>query len=333
MIDVPETGDALLDRLAYGTGRLYRGDLALNEATVRRAYDLGIRHFDSSIGYGSAVPHAALGRLVNDPAVDRDSLFISTKIGKVGTDFPDPYSLYHNEDFLWGQVHECFRMLRGKIDLLQIHEADTRYWWSDGQDPDQPVSEADVDSGTLAVAPSAALSTLERARTQGVVRYVGITGNYAAQLAAVLRAAAEHVAVDSVMCAYNLDPVYQGTLEHVVPAARASGTTVLSAGILQGGAYRTPLELPRHVKGDPRVEPRFAEFDAIQKQSGMQAVELLLRWMLSAEGVDRWILGSSGPEQLDQTMEYLRRGLLPDDLQAALDALATPDLRRPDRDI
>ena len=64
----------------------------------------------------------------------------------------------------------------------------------------------------------------------------------------------------------------------------------------------------------------------IEKESGLPALELLLRWALSVDGVDRWVLGASRPEEIEETMAILRRGPLSADLQSALDNLAAPGI-------
>ena len=316
-IEFPSTDD-LCSRFAFGTGRLYKRDLANVEATIRTAYDLGIRHFDSSVGYDNAVPHAALARLLRD--VPENDVFISTKIGHFRASFPGYREVYRNADALWGVVHECHRMLLGRIDLLQIHEADLRYWW----EPDAPESglpylipEVEYDFAGSAVA-----AVMARAKAEGVARYTGATGNSSAPLARAVR----HLDLDTVMCAYNLDPIFRGTVDFVAPVARDRGLLLMAAGVLQGGAYRDPIDLPERLTRIAGIPERFADFHRVQEQSGVPVVELLLRWSLSVEGVDRWVLGASHPEQVEQMMAALRKGALPGDLQEALDSLAIPNL-------
>jgi D-threo-aldose 1-dehydrogenase len=312
MIELSKTGDPVSDRLVFGVGRL-KGDLGIREATVRRAYDLGIRYFDASIAYGHGAAHSVLARLID--AVPADNLHIATKIGHFRDGFPQAMSLYRSEETLWGLVHECYRSLLGKIDLLQIHEADMTQWWTDDHSPD---AERYVTPATDTVpGPSPVVNVLERAKKLGVCASVGVTGNTARPLAEVVR----RIPVDSVMCAYNLDPVFRGTLEHVVPAARERGAVVLAAGVLQGGAYRSRDSLTDRLLAWPAVPEKFAEFARIEAESGLSAVELLIRWALSVDGVDRWIVGGSSPEQVEDTVAIVRRGPLSPDLQSAIDAL------------
>ncbi len=318
MIDFPVTGDPLCDRLGFGTGRLARGSLANAEATIRFAYDLGIRYFDSSIAYDHGAAHGALGRLVRN--VPADDLFISTKIGLFAETYPGCLELYRDAGALRGVVHECYRSLHGKVDLLQIHEADSIVWWDDhpgAYDEDYITPVTRVIPGDAPV-----MDVLLEAKRLGVCTSIGVTAVTARPLAETVR----HLPVDSVMCAYNLDPVFRGALEHVLPAARERGASLLAAGVLQGGAYISRDNVDARLLDWPAIPERLNALGRIAAESGLAIVELLLRWALSVNGVDRWVLGAENPEQLEETIGILRRGPLPRDLQAALDELAVPGI-------
>lgn len=307
----------LCSRLVFGTGRLKTGDLRVAEQTVRRAYDLGIRQFDSSIGYGAGTAHAVLGSLIR--SLPEGELFVSTKIGHLKRDTANFGQLYRSREGLWGLVHECCRTL-GHIDLLQIHEADEEYWWSDPSGDGEATFVSPDRSYDFADSPI--MATLERAKQAGVVRLTGITGNTTMALSHV----AEHVSVDSVMCAYNLDPVFRGGSNRVAHVAHRRNMMFMAAGVLQGGLYRRPLDLPTNYAALPGVAESFRRFDRIQRESGLSAVELVFRWMHSVPGVDRWVFGASRPEQVEETMRILSDGPLPDDLRRNLDSLAVDDL-------
>ncbi len=316
-IDLPNKDDPLLSRLAFGVGRLHKHDLGTAYRTVRAAYDHGIRHFDTSVYYGFGLGQTVLGQLIADVG-DRDTLFISTKIGHFQKEFPGAKDLYRNEEALWGLVHECYRQLRGPIDLLQIHEADLALWW-DSSEPEEGrrFVQADVEY-EFRTAP--VMRALGRARDSGVCRYTGATGNTSEALSRVVSA----IDVDTVMCAYNLDPIFRGAQANLLPVVRERGLFYLSAGLLQGGSYVRPRNFDRWYHRDERIVERFTRYAEIQEESGLTGAELVSRWMLSVPDVGCWVLGASHPDQVDETMRVLRKGPLPADLQAALDALALP---------
>ena len=76
--------------------------------------------------------------------------------------------------------------------------------------------------------------------------------------------------------------------------------------------------------GSERLRNAFSAFGAVQSKSGIPAIELVFRWALSVEGVDKLVIGASRPEQIEETMEMFRRGPLSADVQAELDRLAIP---------
>ena len=317
-IQLPVTGDDVCDRLAFGTARFGRGTLANMESTLERAYDLGIRHFDTSILYDGGAAHAGVGRLIRKHP---DDIYISTKIGHFVNTFPDFLRLYRNPETLWGLIHEIYRVLGGRIDLLQIHGADRVDWWEDEPEGARQFIAADADYDYEG---SPIAEIIYRACEKGVCSNVGLTGNSAARLSKVVRS----MKVDSVLCAYNQDPIFRGSSEHIIPAARERGLTVLLAGVFQAGLYRDTGKLNEQWQDLPGVPERIEAFDRIRDESGLGSIELLLRWMLSVPGADRWILGASSPEQIEQSIGYLRKGPLSADIQGALDGLGVEGLDR-----
>jgi aryl-alcohol dehydrogenase-like predicted oxidoreductase len=225
--------------------------------------------------------------------------------------------LYRDERALWGAVHECSRILRHHVDLLQIHEADRAYWWS----PEAGERSGVVREGHLdGVREAPIVRVMERAKAEGVCRFVGATGNSAAPL----RRISERLDLDSVMCAYNLDPIFRGADEAIRPLAEARDLLYMAAGIFQAGSYIRPTKLPERLSFDERVRERFRAFARISEDSGLAAAELLLRWAHRFPRVDRWVVSASSPAQIQNTIEAFLRGPLPEDVQRALDDLALP---------
>ncbi len=308
--DLTIDGRDPLTRLVMGCGSL-KHDLATRGATLQRALDLGIRRFDTSIYYGHGLSQTVLGQTLGR---QRDEVFVATKLGHFDRRFPGADALYQNRDALRAQIHECFRALRRPPDLLQVHEADQRVWWP-GTAPGGLLLDPG-ESGDYAAAPI--LSVLREARDQGLCRAIGITGNHPASLATVL----QDVEVDTVLVAYHYDPIFRSAGERLMPLAAARGVTVLLASIFQSGAYHRPPEESRRLTRDPRVVERFAAFQALGREAGLGITEMVVRFMVSAAPTARIVLGASRPEQVEKCVAAWLAGPLPDDLQAAVDALA-----------
>ena len=82
------------------------------EATIQRAFELGINHFETARGYGSS--EMQLGRVL--PALPRDRIIVQTKIG------PAP--------FAWMFLHRFEKSMKylrlEQVDLLSIHGINDR---------------------------------------------------------------------------------------------------------------------------------------------------------------------------------------------------------------
>jgi aryl-alcohol dehydrogenase-like predicted oxidoreductase len=226
-------------------------------------------------------------------------------------------SLYRDEGALWGAVHESSRILRHHVDLLQIHEADRSYWWAEDAGSQKTVARSE-DLDGCSEAP--VVRVMERAKREGVCRFVGATGNSAGPL----RTVCENLAIDSVMCAYNLDPIYRGAAEKIAPLAEERGLLFMAAGIFHAGSFMRPQNLPDRLASDPSVKKRFERFAHICEESGLPPAELLLRWTTAFPRVNRWVVSASSPQQIENTVEMMRRGPLPDDLHRVLEDLALP---------
>src|SRR5262249_40860830 len=135
---------------------------------VRRAFDLGITHFDLANNYGPPFGSAEenFGRLLaTDLAPYRDELVISTKAGY--DMWPGPYGEWGSRKYLLASLDHSLR--RMGIDYVDIV-------YSPGADPHTPLEET--------------MGALDTAVRQGKALYVGIS-SYSAErtreAAAILR--------------------------------------------------------------------------------------------------------------------------------------------------
>jgi L-glyceraldehyde 3-phosphate reductase len=102
--------------------------LAGNRATLRRAFDLGITHFDLANNYGP--PYGAaetnFGRLFReDLSCYRDELIISTKAGY--DQWPGPYGEWGSRKYLLASLDQSLtRMGLDYVDIFYSHRFDPR---------------------------------------------------------------------------------------------------------------------------------------------------------------------------------------------------------------
>ena len=127
--------------------------LETSRAIVRRAFDLGITHFDLANNYGPPYGSAeeTFGRLLaTDLAAYRDELVISTKAGY--DMWPGPYGEWGSRKYLLASLDQSLR--RMGLDYVDI-------FYSHRLDPDTPLEET--------------MGALDAAVRQGKALYVGIS--------------------------------------------------------------------------------------------------------------------------------------------------------------
>jgi len=130
-------------------------------AMCRRAFDLGITHFDLANNYGPPPGSAEenFGKIMQlDLAPYRDELIISTKAGYLM--WPGPYGEWGSRKNLLSSLNQSLK--RMKLDYVDI-------FYSHRPDPDTPLEET--------------MMALDQAVRQGKALYAGIS-NYPAPMAA-----------------------------------------------------------------------------------------------------------------------------------------------------
>ena len=140
----------------------------IGRAIVRRAFDLGIRHFDLANNYGPPYGSAEenFGRiLAADLAPYRDELIVSTKAGY--DMWPGPYGEWGSRKYLLASLDQSLaRMGLDYVDIFYSHRFD----------PDTPLEET--------------MGALDSAVRAGKAIYVGVSSYSAAktaEAAAILR--------------------------------------------------------------------------------------------------------------------------------------------------
>lgn len=152
---VPLGGKNALQVTNFGMGTAPIGNAthvsdADAEATVQRAYELGVRLFDSAPLYGGGVAETRVGRALR--GIPRESYVISTKIGRVVSNNPGPLPFDYSYDGIMRCIEGSLQRLNtDRIEIVLVH------------DPDNHEQEA-LES---------AFPTLQELRRQGVIKAVG----------------------------------------------------------------------------------------------------------------------------------------------------------------
>jgi len=290
----------LLPAISLGLWHNFGGvdSLENSRAMLRRAFDLGITHFDLANNYrpppGSAEEN--LGSILRaDFSTHRDELIISTKAG--WGMWPGPYGDWGSRKYLLASLDQSLR--RMKLDYVDI-------FYSHRPDPQTPIEET--------------MSALDHAVRSGKALYAGISSYDAQQTAAaskVLRRQGTSCLIhqpkysmfDRTIEAGLLDVLGQEGIGCIAFCPLAQG--LLTDRYLGG----IPAD-SRAGKPDTFLKTQDVTDDALTKvralgevaRSREQSVaQLALAWVLRDRRMTSALIGASRVEQIERNVAALTR--------------------------
>lgn len=209
-----------LGRLGLGTaplGGLYEAvDEETAHAVVDRAWELGVRTFDTAPYYGSGLAERRLGTALRDRP--RDELIVSTKVGRLLRPGPSAWqgapALEAYFDFSYDAA---LRSLEESLDRLGLDRVDVALV----HDPDDHYDEAQA----------GAYRALARLRDEGVVRAVGVGMNRSELLCRFAREADP----DCFLLAGRYTLLDRSGADGLLPLCAERGIAVIAGGVFNSG--------------------------------------------------------------------------------------------------
>jgi len=278
-------------------------------AIVRRAFDLGITHFDLANNYGPPYGSAEenFGRLLRqDLAPYRDELVISTKAGY--DMWPGPYGEWGSRKYLLSSLDQSLRRLG--LDYVDI-------FYSHRFDPETPLEET--------------MGALDSAVRQGKALYVGIS-SYSAErtrdAAAILRALGTSLLIHQPsysMLNRWIEPELLDALEEL--GVGCIGFSPLAQGMLSDKYLQGIPEGSRAARNDT-LSPDLLTDEALAKiralneiagRRGQTLAQMALAWTLRDLRMTSTLVGASSVAQLEANVAAL------DDLEFASEELVEID--------
>jgi L-glyceraldehyde 3-phosphate reductase len=299
----------------FGHDRPY----ASSREIVRRAFDLGVTHFDLANNYGTPYGSAeeTFGRLLReDLAPYRDELFVSTKAGY--DMWPGPYGEWGSRKYLLASLDRSLARLG--LDYVDV-------FYSHRFDPDTPLEET--------------MGALDTAVRQGKALYVGISSYDAGQTRAAAAILDElgtpllvhqpsYSMLDRWIEPELLDTVGELGIGCAVfsPLAQGLLTDRYVAGIPEGSRATHSTEFgPERVTAGVRALARsLGEIAAARGQSLAQAA---LAWTLRDPRVTSTLVGASSVSQLEQNVAALEHPGFNADELARIDAVLAAGASEP----
>ena len=282
-------------------------------AIARRAFDLGITHFDLANNYGPPYGSAEenFGRLLRDDfAPYRDELIVSSKAGY--DMWPGPYGE-------WGSRKYLLASLDQSLERLGLEYVDIFY--SHRFDPETPLEET--------------MGALDSAVRQGKALYVGISSYSAektAEAAAILRDLGTPLLIHQPSYSMLNRWIEDGLLDTLgelgvgcitfSPLAQGMLTDRYLDGIPEGSRASRPSSL----SPDLLTEQMLAKIRAlndISARRGQTLAQLALAWTLRDPRVTSTLVGASSVAQLEANVGALDNLELSDEELAVIDRYAS----------
>ena len=269
-------------RTGHESSRVLFGAAALGRMRQERADELlpillefGVNHLDTAADYGDAEL-----RMAPWLAAHPDQFFVATKTGARDGDGARA-----------GLERSLDRLGVDRVDLIQLHNL------------------VEPDEWDVAHGPGGAVEALSRARDEGLVRFVGVTG-HGLRIAAMHLRSLERADLDSVLLPYNFallcDYGYRADVERLLALCEERGVAV-----------QTIKSVARR-RWTNDEGPHFSWYEPLDDRD---AIGRAVRFVLGRTGL--FLNSSSDARLLRPTLEAAAAGgptPTPEDMQADVDA-------------
>ena len=309
-----------LPEISLGLWNNFGSDRPLDtqRAILRRAFDLGVTHFDLANNYGPVNGSAErnFGLILHDDFMPyRDELVISTKAGY--DMWAGPYGEWGSRKYLLASLDQSLK--RMGLDYVDI-------FYSHRPDPETPIEET--------------MGALATAVRSGRALYAGISNYDPEQTRAAAAAlAAEGIPLLIHQPRYNM---FDRHIEHgLLPVLDEVG-----AGSIEFSPLAQGMLTDRYLNGIP-ADSRAAEgrwiseqninstylervtgLNAIAQERGQTLAQLALTWVLRHPQVTSALIGASSVAQLESSLAALDGAALTDAELSAIEPFAVDGTER-----
>jgi L-glyceraldehyde 3-phosphate reductase len=304
-----------LPAVSLGLWHNFGGDRPLENqrAVLRRAFDLGITHFDLANNYGPPYGSAEenFGRLLTqDFAPYRDELVISTKAGY--DMWPGPYGDWGSRKYLTASLDQSLkRMGLDYVDIFYSHRVD----------PETPLEET--------------MGALDAAVRAGKALYVGISSyspEKTAEAAEILRNLGTPLLIHQPSYSMLNRWIEGGLLDTLEregagciafsPLAQGMLTDRYLNGVPEGSRASEDKSLSTDLLSGENLD-KIRSLNAIAERRGQTLAQMAVAWVLRDKRMTSTVLGASSVAQLEANIAALANTSFGDDELAEIDKYAT----------
>jgi L-glyceraldehyde 3-phosphate reductase len=268
-----------------------------SRAILRRAFDLGITHFDLANNYGPPYGTAErnFGRLLaEDFRPYRDELVISTKAGY--DMWPGPYGEWGSRKYLLASLDQSLgRMGLDYFDIFYSHRFD----------PDTPLEET--------------IGALDTAVRQGKALYAGISSyspERTAEAAEILRSLGTPLLIHQPSYSMLNRWIEEGLLDVLQeegvgciafsPLAQGLLTDRYLHGVPESSRVKSGSDFSERLLNEENLD-RVRALNEIAARRGQTLAQMALAWVLRDPRVTSALIGVSSVEQLQNNVAALER--------------------------
>lgn len=300
------TTDVVVRRFGLGTAPLGGWPQATSDEqgrdTVRRAWERGIRYYDTAPFYGHGLSEGWLGSVLS--AEERDAFTLSTKVGRLlvpgeaeslfeGVPPVKPVFDFSAEGVRRSLDESRERLGFDRIDVALIHDPDDHH--------EQAVAEA--------------YPALAELRERGEIGAIGVGMNWAGPLARF----AEEADFDCFLLAGRYTLLEQDSLDDLLPICVERSMSIIAGGVYNSGLLVDPKP-GAHYNYVPAEEPVLERARALKAVCDEHDVPLraaALQFPLAHPAVASIVVGARTPEEVDDNLAMLSLDV-PDELWTAL---------------
>jgi L-glyceraldehyde 3-phosphate reductase len=286
-----------LPAISLGLWQNFGGDAPFERqrAIVRRAFDLGITHFDLANNYGPPPGSAEenFGRiLATDLDGHRDELVISSKAGY--DMWPGPYGEWGSRKYLLASLDQSLqRMGLDYVDIFYSHRFD----------PETPLEET--------------MGALDTAVRQGKALYVGVS-SYSARRTREAATILQRLGTPLLIHQPSYSMLNRWIEQDLTAVLRDEGigcivfsplgqgllTDRYLQGVPQGSRASHPGSMSQNMLNEENLT-KIRALDKVAKRRGQSLAQMAVAWTLRDPVVTSALLGASSVAQLEQNVAAL----------------------------
>jgi D-threo-aldose 1-dehydrogenase len=278
--------------------------------TVRHAWDIGIRSFDTAPLYGYGASERRVGAALRDQA--RDAFVLSTKVGR----------LVRDVDAIQPGADIDRQALDGREDAFYVRDEPVRLvfdYSADGvrRSLDESLERLGLDRIDIALvhdpdehwqaAIDEAWPALERLRGEGVIGAVGAGMNQSAMLARFAR----ETDMDVFLLAGRYTLLDQGALDELLPLCLERGIAVLVGGVMNSGVLADPRPGSRfdYAPASDEILERARRLGEVCARHDVPLRAAAMQFPLAHPAVVSLVAGVRTPSHLDDYPAMLGRAI------------------------